>query len=908
MGFNRSKKISASDTWVCPSGVTRANVYLCGGGNGGQGGSGGGGGGTGYATTLYSGGAGAGGGRGDNGAAGQWTVYRNLNVTPGNTYNIVCGAGGTGGAAGAGGAFVATATTAGTAGAAGTAGTQGARSSFGYLANPVQSTPTATNRGGGGGGAGLVSTNGAGGTASSDSASGAAGGAGINTGTSTAGTAVGATSSDGFIPVPDSIGQASNATIKQSVTNPTAGTAGAGVAIVSPAVGAGGGGGCGRNVENTGTVVVHDFDPYVDPGFVNAGAAHPSGGTGGWSTKVPADTILVTDGANSGGFQQFTVPTGHGLVVGDVVQFVPGVATTGALTVPVEVAGCCAMRVTASATTTVTTSAATTIMTATGIFVGTLRKILGAVRITSIANNGGTCRFTTTDNHNLVVGQIVGIVLTTGNSSIWRVTNVPTGTSFDTGATWGATSVGYVFLASSRQVVSIANNGGTCRIYFAQPLVNSNLRVGSTLCVSATSVSGYNVVHTITAITNTYVDTSVSYTADATGGFVAPCDYTTITAVANNGSGKCRVTTSSAHPFQTGDWVFTRVPGTAGNGTGTAGNGTIAVIDSHDATRVRVYATATHGLSGGETVGISGTGSGGFYDGTYTIQYLNATDFLIVHTFFGNMLSGGSWAQIMIGYAQVTYVDSTHYDLLSVNYVGTITGWAYALDGYLGAAVNTLSAGHPFACFDAILSGIYTAASKFGYLSDQTSETVVTPINATGANTYMWPMFKGRLITSVANNGASKARLTTASAHNIAVGDNVYVKGMTVTAYNGAWRAEAVTSNTVDIGATYSTTDSGGAICGGICWGWDTATGTRGWSVLSGLHGYLGNSASAQPANSGFGGLGGGGGAGGGGGPGLVAQTNGVVSGQWGWAGKGGNGGKGGDGGSGFCLITWYTP
>lgn len=823
MGFNRVKKINASDTWVCPSGVTRANVYLLGGANGGQGGSGGGGGATGTQnTTIASGGGGAGGGRGDNGAAGQWTVYRNVQVTPGNTYNIVVGAGGEGGVGGAGGAFVATAATNGNAGAAGSAGTQGARSSFGTLSNPVQSTPTATNRSGGGGG---IS---AGGTASSDSASGGAGGAGGNVGNSVAGTAVGATSSDGFIPVPDSIGQASNATIKQSVVNPGAGTAGLGTVINGTACGAGGGGGCGRNVENIGTIVVHDFDPYVDPGFVNGAAAHVAGGNGGSpflaSLGKVADTVIVT-GYNN---YDLTVPSGHGFVVGDVVAFVPGV---NAWLFNLAEAGSAVARVTAVAATTVTTDINIG-MSATGTFIGTLRKILGAVKYSSVANNGsGKCRYTTIEDHKLITGQLIAIGGTDNNREcIWAVTATPTTTTFDTGATYVDTGRGCAILPSSRQVVSVIDNGGTCRIYFAQPMKNSQLRVGSKLAVSATSVSAYNTIHTITSFSNnSYVDTNISYTSNATGGFVAPADYAQTTAIANNG-GTIRFTTSVAHSFQTGDWVFLYLP---------------------------------------------------------TLP-----------------ISQGA------GYWQITNVsDNTHFDT-AAGWGGSEAGYAYLLDGWYINGGPMLS-GHPFACRDSILSCYCGNSSSFvtvGYIYDQTSAGSLTTYLLNQNNqVYWWPIFKGRLITSVADNGKGRARLTTASAHNILAGANVYVTGMTVTAYNGTWRAEAVDATTIDIAAVYSTDDSGGAVCGGINWGWNTTTGTRGWSVLSGLHGALGDYASAQPANSGFGGLGSGGGGGGGGGPGLNSQSLGIQVGQWGWAGKGGNGGKGGTGGSGFCLITWYT-
>lgn len=81
-----SQAFTASGSWVCPAGVTEITVAACGGGGGGAGGSG--------ASDSGSGG-------GSGGGCGQFTLLAKFAVTPGETLNVVIGAGGSAGSAGA---------------------------------------------------------------------------------------------------------------------------------------------------------------------------------------------------------------------------------------------------------------------------------------------------------------------------------------------------------------------------------------------------------------------------------------------------------------------------------------------------------------------------------------------------------------------------------------------------------------------------------------------------------------------------------------------------------------------------------------------------------------------------------------------------------------------------------------
>lgn len=170
-----SELFTSSGTWVCPQGVTKIYVSMCGGGGGGAGGGGGGG-------TGPSGG----------GSAANSLLWFPYTVIPGNSYTVTIGAAG---AAGTGGTS-----------APGTDGTDGGNTSFDTLTCLGGKKGTATTAGtntsisrnahatngtagnpqelGGNGGLGVFNTNGGGGGASIFGAggSGAGSGGGLPTG------------------------------------------------------------------------------------------------------------------------------------------------------------------------------------------------------------------------------------------------------------------------------------------------------------------------------------------------------------------------------------------------------------------------------------------------------------------------------------------------------------------------------------------------------------------------------------------------------------------------------------------------------------------------------------------------------------------------------------------------------
>lgn len=105
-------RFTASGSWRCPEGVTRALAHLCGGGAGGGGGGGG--------KSVGGSDAGESGDSGTHGLPGE-DVWRIVTVTPGTSYTQTVGTGGTGGGGGA-------------ADANGANGNDGGDSTFGALA------------------------------------------------------------------------------------------------------------------------------------------------------------------------------------------------------------------------------------------------------------------------------------------------------------------------------------------------------------------------------------------------------------------------------------------------------------------------------------------------------------------------------------------------------------------------------------------------------------------------------------------------------------------------------------------------------------------------------------------------------------------------------------------------------
>lgn len=87
-----ARSVTTSVGWICPPGVRKLDMVLCGGGGGG--------GGTGSGTSNANGVAGTGGG------GGGCSIRYDVPVTPGQIYNITVGAGGAGGADGADSVFV----------------------------------------------------------------------------------------------------------------------------------------------------------------------------------------------------------------------------------------------------------------------------------------------------------------------------------------------------------------------------------------------------------------------------------------------------------------------------------------------------------------------------------------------------------------------------------------------------------------------------------------------------------------------------------------------------------------------------------------------------------------------------------------------------------------------------------
>lgn len=126
--YQRTEIITSTQNWICPAGVTTAQVFLVGGGGGGG---------------NYDGGNCGGGGGGG-------VVERSVSVTPGNSYTVTIGAGGSGGAIGSASTFGSLITAYG--------------GGFGVYNNCPSSTTLAASgggardsyRGGGGGGASTI--------------------------------------------------------------------------------------------------------------------------------------------------------------------------------------------------------------------------------------------------------------------------------------------------------------------------------------------------------------------------------------------------------------------------------------------------------------------------------------------------------------------------------------------------------------------------------------------------------------------------------------------------------------------------------------------------------------------------------------------------------------------------------
>lgn len=908
--FTRVKLTDALGNWgPCPTGVTRANVYLLGGGNGGQGGSGGGSGGSGDSknSTTWSGGGGAGGGRGDNGAAGQWTVFKNIPLIPGDTYPYGVGAGGTAGAAGAGGTAPSTANNNGTGGVAGTAGGAGGlggQTWFGSLTTPVQSTPTATNRaGGGGGGSSGNNANGAGGTASSDSASGGAGGAGMNgTGTGTNGTGISTTTSAAFLPIPDSLGQASNAAIKHSVTNPTAGSGGVATQVCTSSgiSGSGGGAGAGRGVENVGTVVVHDFDPYVSPTFQNGGPSHPAGGAGG-TIQIPADRLaIIRNEVQATGIVKLTFTAEHGLSVNDVIAITPG--CNYCVSASSNYAGIVWVSTVVSPTVVqVTRDGINSSFQAIGYTDWTkqwAQKLPYSYYVTGMANSGSGTRYATNVTHVYVVGQVVWC--NTADSSYGRqykylpqiVTNVSDTTHFDTLHPYGASYISMAIPASAHRIVSVADNGsGKLRVYPETPFCCTNVglvsppNVGTRMVVSGHSVSGYNGLWTVLATGTTYVDLDVSYTTIGTGGIVAPGGITVITGVTSGAGGKCRYAISGTNYFKVHDRVFITHSSSSPQASST-GYQEVTAVDTSWFETGTTYASAT---MTGHAFPIEGIGNPG---GTTT----NGIEYTAPSTDEGyiNITNGPANYTGLVGVG----------DLVGVAGFDVGVGFGYAAYGLEGRIYSTMS-GNSSAIF-VEWTGTCDQNDRPSYMDSR------SPVLS-------MPFYKGRIVTGVANNGSGNARLTTATPHNLIGGAIVGILGMTVSAYNGTFRVYNVTATTVDINVAYSSNDSGGLISDipaipiGSSMGYPP-------EFYFGTSGASGSSATDQAVNTGFGGLGGGGAGGGGGGPGVYATTSANNAAGFGrmttgdmttlvsYPGNGGAGGAGGAGGSGFILLTYMLP
>ena len=143
VGENRSKteiaRFTSTTTWTCPQNVTNVDVWVCGGGGGG-------------ASGEWSSRAGYYGRCGSGGCGGECIMYRNIDVTPNQSYNIVIGVGGAGGVKAA------------SAGKVGSKGSNGGQSYFidttysakggdgGDNYGSVDDNYTGTGRGGDGGG------------------------------------------------------------------------------------------------------------------------------------------------------------------------------------------------------------------------------------------------------------------------------------------------------------------------------------------------------------------------------------------------------------------------------------------------------------------------------------------------------------------------------------------------------------------------------------------------------------------------------------------------------------------------------------------------------------------------------------------------------------------------------------
>lgn len=347
------------------------------------------------------------------------------------------------------------------------------------------------------------------------------------------------------------------------------------------------------------------------------------------------------------------------------------------------------------------------------------------------------------------------------------------------------------------------------------------------------------------------------------------------TSVADNGSGKCRFTTSTYHNLGSSYSVY--IDGSVYKGTYTAtvvsGNtfdctslaytttdsGTIYhLMSGNYMTAIGSYAgqaalpTATENFYGGYNAGLVSRSSystyiGGYHAGsctygssnvgigsyvfggymsTLSLSITSVADngsgqprFTFTKSYFNPVdsryvrISGTAYYD---GWHQVSNVTNTTFDVAALSYVATTTGTIYMqCESGTSVAIGN-------SAMSRTLAGDYTVAigASAGAFSFSGDYRTFVGNDAGRYNQGEYPTCIGAqagtggsyyTISSVADNGSGKPRFTTSSAHYITDGQTIYILNNTV--YAGIWTATVISPTQFDITSlTYTTSGGTGTV------------------------------------------------------------------------------------------------
>lgn len=285
-------------------------------------------------------------------------------------------------------------------------------------------------------------------------------------------------------------------------------------------------------------------------------------------------------------------------------------------------------------------------------------------------------------------------------------------------------------------------------------------------------------------------------------------DHYTVTGAANNGSGLIRLTTGSAHTFQTGDFAYVSK---VGGVPAANGNWTVTRIDS---THVDLQASTFSGTyTSGGVIGSDGNNDLPEYYGvnisgvdSYGLSIESANS--LEHRIYGGQI-GGTLAAISNG--------CPHDRCGNVRAFGTSFG--VGIHGYLFRVFE------PFQRWE--IHGGHAEQSGKLLIAPQSTTTFATTMQFLGG---AFGIADGTTvsITGAVNNGSGLIRLTTGSAHGLVTNADVTVYGVGgVTAANGQWQVTVVDSTHLDLqGSVFSGAyTSGGTMAQpGVLWAADQGT------------------------------------------------------------------------------------